>query len=130
MQIHAIAAEPRPADRAVGNAMLAVRALRVRRQRRHHEVLDVGAVERRFAGPDDAARHPEDRGLARDEQQVARRSLHHQHEPRFEARAARQHATRSFATQLVGEPIEVVEDVHGFGHDSVGTTESAARARY
>ncbi len=107
MQVDAKPADARHMTRGIGDAALAKRALRVRRNLGQHHLFDLDAVERRAVGPDDAPVQAERRRLAGDEQQVAAVALGEQHEPALEPRGPGRRV-ESDRFELRDESIEIV----------------------
>ncbi len=91
---------------------VAIRALRVRRQRGQYQGLDVLAVERICGRTHDGAVDPERRRFSGEQQEVARLPRHHHVEPRVEA-SARTCALAVAELELVNQAVEVVESIHG-----------------
>ncbi len=111
MKIDSKAAGARHAPRGVPDAMLAIRALGMRRQHRHDQVLDVRAVKNGAVSADHLALHAEHGWLATDEKQVARVPLGHEHEPAVEPGFARR-SVDSPGVEGFNELVEIVIVFH------------------
>jgi hypothetical protein len=111
VQVDPEASQALHAERPVRDLRLAVDAPRVRRQRRQHRLFDVDAVERTFSQRADPAVHPDRRGGAGHQQEIAAPGIRQQPQPGLDPARVADGGTargRRGRVQLGDQPVDVL----------------------